>query len=101
MNALLLAAAKVINFIKKNYFFAIFTFFQKKYFSFYKKDSKIYIWHKNIQKPIKILSDHKASVNAVSWSRKNPQILISGDLSFKLLFFLKKKIKNNYFFKKK
>lgn len=41
------------------------------------EDSKIYIWRKDREKPIIVLSGHSRSVNCVAWNPKYPHILAS------------------------
>lgn len=41
------------------------------------EDNKVYIWHRNREKPIAIYSGHSRTVNCVSWNPKYPQLLAS------------------------
>jgi WD40 repeat protein len=41
------------------------------------EDNKVYIWHRNREKPIAIYSGHSRTVNCVSWNPKYPQMLAS------------------------
>ena len=41
------------------------------------EDCKVYIWHKNREKPIIVLSGHTQTVNCVTWNPKYPHILAS------------------------
>lgn len=41
------------------------------------EDNKVYIWHRNREKPIAIFSGHSRTVNCVSWNPKYPQLLAS------------------------
>lgn len=41
------------------------------------EDSKVYIWHRNHEKPIAVYSGHSRTVNCVSWNPKYPQMLAS------------------------
>lgn len=60
------------------------------------EDCKVYIWHKNREKPIIVLSGHSQTVNCVAWNPKYPHILASASDDYSIRIWGPKKSQSIY-----
>eukprot|EP01016_Furgasonia_blochmanni_P001966 TRINITY_DN1077_c0_g1_i7.p1 TRINITY_DN1077_c0_g1~~TRINITY_DN1077_c0_g1_i7.p1 ORF type:complete len:683 (+),score=130.07 TRINITY_DN1077_c0_g1_i7:1-2049(+) len=59
------------------------------------EDARIYIWHRNLGKPLQVLTGHTLTVNCVAWNPTNPKIFASGSDDYSIRLWCTEDIKSS------